>query len=57
MGKKMDRLNAWEMSLIEASLRLWANDISHGAASNAGSQASHLADKFLNAKSVTITHG
>lgn len=52
MGKKKDRLNAWEMSVIAAALRHYAKiDVGRSALFTI-----KMAEKFENASAVTISH-
>lgn len=53
MGKKRDNLNAWEMSVIALALREYAKlDFGRNYLFTI-----EMAEKFENAKSVTVTHG
>ncbi|QWY83630.1 hypothetical protein [Rhizobium phage RHph_X2_26] len=50
---KRYQLNAWEMALIDAALRLWAKQAD--PSETAREQTYALAAKFLAAKSATVT--
>jgi hypothetical protein len=54
MGKKSDRLNAWEISLIHTALVELARSQKNETSK---SQTFALSETFLNAKGVTVTHG